>query len=432
VCCGPHHPLSDAMARAGLRVGPHVDVLVHPMWDLTCPRVLEWLIFLIAHDRVWYVHLAPPCTTFSVARKPALRSAGLPAGFSRSEPRTRAGNLTLLRCAVLASCVRRLSKRHCTLEHPASAFSWQWPLVRDQFERILRYDVCEFQLAALAPHHAAAKICGDERAFADEHRIVRKRSRWGCVRAPFMDPLARTCTGCHCHTSLEAAGKSPEYDGHLCEAWARAAAAARAADPAPLAQDDLALSDRAARPRLERLLYNEVAYAAEWTELFVGPAREEHINIGEMRAVGRALHGCAEQRPRRRQMFMVDSKVSAGAFSKGRSASKPLNEVLRSSLPAVLGGCLSPGYGFFPTRLNPPDDLTRSRELRGRQATASPLSPFLEAEPSFSADDARLLRAWGELPTQDRACSEWGRLVWLLVARAPRGAFPLCSAPRGP
>ncbi len=39
VCCGPRHPLSDAMARAGLRVGPHIDVLLHPMWDLACPRL---------------------------------------------------------------------------------------------------------------------------------------------------------------------------------------------------------------------------------------------------------------------------------------------------------------------------------------------------------------------------------------------------------
>jgi hypothetical protein len=432
VCCGPRHPLSDAMARAGLRVGPHIDVLLHPMWDLACPRLLEWLIFLISHDRVWYVHLAPPCTTFSIARKPALRSAALPAGFRRSEPRTRAGNLALLRCAALASCVRRLSKRHCTLEHPASAFSWQWPLVRAQFERVLRYDVCEFQLAALAPHLAAAKLCGDERAFADEHRIVRKRSRWGCVRAPFMDTIARTCTGCHCHTSVETAWKSPEYDRHLCAAWARAAAAARAVDPDPLAQEDLALADRSARPRLERLLYNEVAYAADWAELFVAPARDEHINVGEMRAVGRALRECAEHRPRRRQMFMVDSKVSAGAFSKGRSASKPLNEVLRAALPDILGGCITPGYGFFPTRLNPPDDLTRSRELRVRQASASPLSPFLDSRSCPSCEDLQRLHAWGDLPTQERAYSEWGRLVWLLIARAPRGIFPLASAPRGP
>jgi hypothetical protein len=175
-----------------------------------------------------------------------------------------------------------------------------------------------------------------------------------------------------------------------------------------------------------------VAYAADWARLFVAPARDEHINIGEMRAVGRALRECAEHRPRRRQMFMVDSKVSAGAFSKGRSASKPLNEVLRSSLPDVLGGCIAPGYGFFPTRLNPSDDLTRSRELRGRQATASPLSPFLASEPCTSCEDLHRLHSWGNLPTQDKACSEWGRLVWLLIARAPRGAFPLASAPRGP
>ena len=85
VFAGKESPLSSAMSRAGLRCGPRIDIQRHGMWDMECPRVIEWLLFLVEHDRVWYVHLAPACRTHSVALQPRLRSVQRPLGFNPAD-----------------------------------------------------------------------------------------------------------------------------------------------------------------------------------------------------------------------------------------------------------------------------------------------------------------------------------------------------------
>ena len=52
VCSGARAPLSAAMAKAGFRVGPRIDLTVDSLWDLTSIRVVEWLLFMIKHKRV--------------------------------------------------------------------------------------------------------------------------------------------------------------------------------------------------------------------------------------------------------------------------------------------------------------------------------------------------------------------------------------------
>ena len=73
LCCGPHAPLSTAVAARGFRVGPRTDILAHGIWDLTEDRVLEWIVLLVERRRVLWIHAAPTCATFSVAMQPALR-----------------------------------------------------------------------------------------------------------------------------------------------------------------------------------------------------------------------------------------------------------------------------------------------------------------------------------------------------------------------
>ena len=44
----------------GLRVGPKIDLFMHSMWDLTHSRILEWVLWLVQNDRVWYIHTTVP------------------------------------------------------------------------------------------------------------------------------------------------------------------------------------------------------------------------------------------------------------------------------------------------------------------------------------------------------------------------------------
>ena len=89
-CCGPDEadgsppPLSVAVAHSGLHVGPRNDLKQHPFWDLGSFRVLECL-FLVGRGRLWLLHTAAPCTTFSIARCPRLRTKTKPEGFDPRE-----------------------------------------------------------------------------------------------------------------------------------------------------------------------------------------------------------------------------------------------------------------------------------------------------------------------------------------------------------
>jgi hypothetical protein len=131
-------------------------------------------------------------------------------------------------------------------------------------------------------------------------------------------------------------------------------------------------------------------------------------------------------------MCMADSRVAACAFSKGRSASLPLNSILRRSLPAVIGGHISPGYGFFPTRLNVPDDLTRDKDLRPARSPESPLAPLLREpdsdDPALTAQALKFAEHLAELPTQpSRHVSEWALLTVRLLHSCSGG---ICAPAR--
>ena len=118
ICCGPSAPLMAAHAKEGMRCGPRIDIKLHPMWDLRLPRILEWILFMIYEDRVWYWHWAIPCGSFSLALWGQLRSLQYPEGYDRSEPRTSLGNLLLTRAVLCLSVLQRHSSRHGSLEQP--------------------------------------------------------------------------------------------------------------------------------------------------------------------------------------------------------------------------------------------------------------------------------------------------------------------------
>ena len=59
---------------------------------MTDMRFLEWALFMIQEKRFRSFMLAPPCTTFSPAAWPAVRSYAEPLGFDRTNEKTFLGN----------------------------------------------------------------------------------------------------------------------------------------------------------------------------------------------------------------------------------------------------------------------------------------------------------------------------------------------------
>ena len=78
VCSGPHAPLTQAASDRGLVVGPRIDKQRRSCWNILDDNLFSWLAQLISAGRVLYLHLGPPRATFSVARKPSLRSVQCP------------------------------------------------------------------------------------------------------------------------------------------------------------------------------------------------------------------------------------------------------------------------------------------------------------------------------------------------------------------
>lgn len=76
--CGGVDAVSEAARGLGLSVAPPLDLSASRHYDLTDFRLIEWIIYMIEQRRFPAFLLEPPCTTFSPAAHPCLRSYKLP------------------------------------------------------------------------------------------------------------------------------------------------------------------------------------------------------------------------------------------------------------------------------------------------------------------------------------------------------------------
>ena len=95
----------------------------------------------------------------------------------------------------------------------------------------------------------------------------------------------------------------------------------------------------------------------------------DHINVSEAKAymaeVRRASRDAREHCKRR--LYGLDSFVTTGAGSKGRSSSRRLNPVFRSGAPTLLLCRMYSGFYHIRSEWNPADDPTRGRTVRDAQ-----------------------------------------------------------------
>ena len=411
LCTGSTAPLSRAMAREGLVVGPHIDITLASAWDIRESRTIEWILWMVRRGRIWYFHGGPPCTTFSVARCPRLRSRAAPLGLDPRERRTAEGNLLLLRCLAVLWAIRRSSPWHGSFEHPASAYSWHLPLLRALFVdpegrksehpiSMVELDMCQFG----APY--------------------RKSTRLGRVRAGWLAALGRRCAGGHRHEQLQGGRTTAAacYPAELCACWAAAAAAACRQEAALFTELQAADPPEARPGALERLWLNDLTMHLPWRTQSSARAAPAHINVLETRA---ALRAALEATPLTgvRVPMLVDSMVAKGCLAKGRSSAKLLNDEMRKHVGALLGRDLYMGLAFCPTRLNPGDPPSRGRSL----------PPARKRPPPWLAEAAKgdyaTLDEWAAVPLQRRAAGEWLRFVLLLRPSLLRALGDYCYVP---
>ena len=336
--CGGVGAVSGAATGLGLVVAPPLDLSASRHYDLTNERLLEWVIHMIAEGRFKSFLLEPPCTTFSPAAYPCLRSYKEPYGFCRENPRVIHGNCLAFRSLVLLRVGRRY-RRPCGLEQPRrSKMAWlsEW---------ISLVESGDFEEAVVA-------AC----MFGSPHQ---KEFRF-LVHLLEIADLEKRCSRDHTHVRIQgkytknSAIYTPELGLHLAIAFKNA-----------LRREANREEPEWSLAGLESVLSNDVMLSSSWREVASWFwKRAPHINVLEVSSAVRVLLEAGKRGAHARFLAFVDSSVARGALAKGRSTSRLLQPLLKRACVIQVCYDLYPVWLYSPTRLNVADDPTREEPLR--------------------------------------------------------------------
>ena len=127
------------------------DILNGPGFDLLDKHNLSGLLWRVRAGQFWMVHLGPPCSTFSRARLPSLRSNGHPWGIpGLSKKEKEIVNDGSLMCLVAVEVAKRCLEAGVgfSLENPATSMMWVFPPMQEFLEKagviVVTLDYCQF------------------------------------------------------------------------------------------------------------------------------------------------------------------------------------------------------------------------------------------------------------------------------------------------
>eukprot|EP00435_Cladocopium_sp_Y103_P039111 s1573_g10.t1 len=368
--------ISKEMSELGFVVAPVLDLSLSPHYDMSDLRLLEWAVHMIEDGLFRSFMLEPPCTSFSPAAHPSVRSYAEPLGYDRTEKKTLHGNQLAFRSFVLLKVGHR-HKRPCGLEQPRlSKMAWLvfWRTLLELGFREAIIAACQFG------------------------SIHRKEFRF-LLHLVNAAALEKRCPGGHPHVRIEGkwtkgSAVYPQALGkHIALGFARAL------------RLDVMAPDEPVVEGFESLLVNDIMDSNAWTLGSVWDwKKKSHINVYETDASVAAMLKASVSRPHSRACFVVDSLVAKGALSKGRSSSRKLQPSLKRSCAIQIACDCYPAWCYSPTRLNVPDDPTRDAALR------KPVDASLRR--NLKNHELELLHANGFR----RFAANWFRLVILLVS----------------
>ena len=371
--------VSAAMSALGFVVGPPVDLSINDQYNMEWVHVVSWITFMLAAKRLWSVMCEPPCTSFSLMRRPALRSRWCPYGFDTSNRQTFLGNLLVCRSLQILR-VALINGITAILETPFSALTRHLPPYKAFLESpgvsMCRSDSCMFG----SIHHKPFRFLG---AHAD------------------LSGLSLRCSRDHEHVVVQGSytKASATYVPRLAECLASSLAGGVRA-----AKKKMLFLDEGSTKGLESQAINSVALSADWKVEKVWTFKQDsHINILEFSVLERLALSLLDSGVSQRVVSLADSFVVSAAASKGRTSSFGLAPVLRRYNALCVAGGLYINVPFVPTRLNCADDPTRDAPLRSTSGFSIT---------SWNQSDWYKLAS---LPKLRRWCSNWVRLVLALV-----------------
>eukprot|EP00435_Cladocopium_sp_Y103_P057753 s620_g20.t1 len=108
--CGGAGKVTAKLCELGVNCGPVLDLSLSPHYNLADHRVISWVAFMLEQDRLESFLVSPPCTTFSPAAHPSLRTYKLPRGKDPQHPRVLLGNILAFAALTLLFVALRLEK----------------------------------------------------------------------------------------------------------------------------------------------------------------------------------------------------------------------------------------------------------------------------------------------------------------------------------
>ena len=368
--------VSSCLAKLGFTVGPPVDLSTSLEFNMEFLHIISWLTYMVSSGQVAAFMVEPPCTTFSIMRKPPLRSREKPFGHNPLENQTKNGNLLAQRALQLMA-VGEKNLVAGLLEKPLSSMMSYLP----SYKSLLAKPTC-------------ASCRTDSCMFGSIHL---KAFRFVSVHLD-LAPLSVRCDKSHTHVPI--AGSYTKASATYVDGLAERLASVLSAG---IKRHHMIVSDMndGKGKGLESQVVNSLALCAEWeAESSWTFKKSSHINILEMAVLGRLAKSLGSLGTPLRVVSLADSFVVAAAVSKGRTSSLGLGPVLRRYNATCVAAGLYFNIPFVPTRLNPPDDLTRDVPLR------SPAGSFdVRNWPLDSLYDL------AELPKTRRWISNWVRLL---------------------
>ena len=376
--CGGAGAVTAHLSRLGVVCAPVFDLSSSQQYDIKATRVLRWLVFMLEDGRIIAFLVAPPCTTFSAAAFPALRSYRVPMGFDLTNPRVLHGNCLAMMSLMLIQVAKRVGAFGAIEQPLRSKMRWL-----PHWRRMILLGAKEVHLASCAfgsPHEK--KFC-----FMSVHMDL--------------EPIRRKCSRDHLHLRVEGKFTKPSatYTKGLAIALARVFRDHVVARQTAMQRLDVDVSG------LEDVVSNDLSTAWNWKVQDSWRWKgSSHINLLEASAIGRAFCKKAKDGGDRRFIYLCDSHVARASCARGRTSSDAMRPILKriASLSVAYGLY---GHGrFSPTRMNPADAPTRNYDV------PEPV-PFSLVEGRSVEEVAWMLK----LPRVRRGAANWMRLVLLYL-----------------
>ncbi len=388
---------SSAHESRGLRVHPGIENSgqLLRVADLSNDAVVRELISLALRRVISDWHAGVPCLSFGVLRRPQVRSIQCPAGFDPSDPFTQHHNQLARRTAFIMM-IALLSGLWISIEQPGASRMFHLHCYRVLVMLgcvVSRFAFCNFGSAFNKPskwlHNKPWLIelegscqCpwkGDhfvvQGSFTKENLTTFKhRCRPSCTSVYGSEPrvgqavssfsaaypyklvhqmasgLIKAKQGVVAKISREKKIESFREVGMFCT------------EPPITIPTDPSYPQRPGHEDPEWIL--ELCDCLTFSELFrYRFKRPGHINVNEARTYKSLLKAIAKSEPNTRFLAILDSRVTIGAASKGRSSSSSISTILRGCIAYCVGGNLYPGLLHGPSDKNPADAPSRDREV---------------------------------------------------------------------